>query len=83
MANDVARAARLAAAMAAEDVPGVGAVIEEAKRADGLVGLALALAARHIQICAEWAMLRGVSCARRGSGVNPSRPEVGSSRRSI
>lgn len=54
MANDVVRAARLAAAMAAEDVPGVGAVIEEAKRADGLVGLALALAARHIQICAEY-----------------------------
>ncbi|NOP96962.1 hypothetical protein [Mycolicibacterium fortuitum] len=54
MANDVARAARLAAAMAAEDVPGVGAVIEEAKQADGLVGLALALGARYIQVCAEF-----------------------------
>ncbi|MDG5772367.1 hypothetical protein [Mycolicibacterium fortuitum] len=54
MTTDVARAARLAAAMAADDIPGVGAVIKEAKQADGLVGLALALAAQHITVCAEF-----------------------------
>lgn len=51
---DVARAARLAAAMAADDQPGIKAVLEEAISTDALVGLVLALAIRHVNICREY-----------------------------
>lgn len=53
-AIDVARAARLAAAVSANDQDGVEAVIQEAHRRNGLIGLVLALATRHVQIAGEF-----------------------------
>lgn len=53
-AADVARAARLAAAISADDQDGAKTVLQEATAADALVGLALALAVRHFQICSEY-----------------------------
>lgn len=52
--HDTARAARLVSAMAANDQSGTQAVILEAKGDDRLVHLVLALALRHIQVCAEY-----------------------------
>lgn len=52
--EDSARAARLVSALAAEDRDGVEAVLLDAKNDDRLVYLALALAIRHVQVCAEF-----------------------------
>lgn len=52
--EDSARAARLVSALAAEDHAGVEAVLTDAKNDDRLVLLALALAIRHVQVCAEF-----------------------------
>lgn len=52
--EDAARAARLVSALAAEDRAGVEAVLVDAKTDDRLVFLALALAIRHVQVCAEF-----------------------------
>ena len=53
-AVDVARAARLAAAVSANDPDSIAAVFREAKNANRLTEMALALAQRHVQICSEF-----------------------------
>lgn len=52
--EDSARAARLVSAVAAEDRDGIEAVLLDAKNDDDRVYLALALAIRHVQVCAEF-----------------------------
>jgi hypothetical protein len=54
MPADVARAARLVAAVAADDQNGVGAVLKEARDRDRLPQLALALAVRFADIAREF-----------------------------
>ena len=52
--QDVALAARLVSALAANDQPGWVAVIAEARASKRMEKLALALAIRHVQVCAEY-----------------------------
>jgi hypothetical protein len=52
--DDVAAAARLVSAISAEDQPGWAAVIAEVRSAGRMEGVALALAVRHIEVCAEY-----------------------------
>lgn len=51
---DVRRAACLVAALSAGDQTGIETVIDEAKRDGALVGLVLAVAVQHVQVCAEY-----------------------------
>lgn len=51
-ATDVARAARLVAAVSAGDDEGVATVIGEAK--GHMIGLVIAVATRHVQLAAEY-----------------------------
>jgi hypothetical protein len=53
-AIDVARAARFAAAVSAGDDEGAGAILRETQQQNGLVGLALALAVRHVQVAGQF-----------------------------
>jgi hypothetical protein len=53
-ATDVARAARLVAAISADDKPGVANVIREAQQDNSLVGVVLAMGARLVQIAGEY-----------------------------
>ena len=53
-ATDVARAARLVAAVSASDDSGAGAILDEARQQNGLLGLAIAIAVRHVQVAGEY-----------------------------
>lgn len=52
--DDVAAAARLVAAISAEDEPGWAAVIAEVRHSGRMEGLALALATRVVKIAGEF-----------------------------
>jgi hypothetical protein len=52
--QDVALAARLVAAISADDVPGWSAVIAEVRHSGRLEELAIALAVRHVQVAGEF-----------------------------
>jgi hypothetical protein len=53
-ATDVARAARFASALSAEDETGATAILREAQQDNGLAGFSIALGVRLVQICSEY-----------------------------
>ena len=61
-ATDVARAARFASALSAEDETGATAILREAQQDNGLAGFSIALGVRLVQICSR------VSTTSTGSG---------------